>query len=173
MSNVVARTQTAWWRSRRRVLIEWRWSGLLSGLAHRRLLGVGYKHKTDVISIELSKRLADDTGVVLGEPVSEQPVRHANGQLLAGLADKGGRFEPGVEGVAVDLGFDPGQDLSPDVASLCYCHTEDLRSMFAIAGWTPLPQRCQVWTLDPGPGCHFGSQKRPVVTNRPGLGRKP
>ena len=72
---------------------------------------------------ELGQRLVDDRGVVLGQPVPEQRVR-APGRWMrrALVGHEGGRLEPGVVAVPVDLGLDPAEDLVPDV-----CHRIERR----------------------------------------------
>ena len=66
-------------------------------------------------TVELGERLVEDRGVVLGQPVAEKSVGDTHENRAALVGDEGGRFEPGVEAVPVDLGLDPRQDLVPDI----------------------------------------------------------
>src|SRR5262249_43162097 len=67
--------------------------------------------------LQFTERFVNDCGVVLREPVAEQRVRHAHANRSVSIRDKRRRLEPGVEAVAVDFGFDSGQDVVPDVAA--------------------------------------------------------
>ena len=67
---------------------------------------------------------------MFGEPVREQRIRYANDDRARTLSDKGRRLEPGVETVAVHLGFDPRENFFPEVH---FFREKGLRPSFARA----------------------------------------
>ena len=58
--------------------------------------------------------LRQDHRVVLAQPVLEELVGHPDADGTAGIQHQRGRFEPGIEAMAVDLRFDSREDLVPD-----------------------------------------------------------
>ena len=116
----VARVQAA-----RRRRLRFRGSGLVGydGRFGRRIrsrsrgsLRVEDEGNLQSAALDLARRLGNDAGVVLGEPVAAEDARHPDGDPLAVVRDERGRLEPGTEAALVDLGLDSRQDLRPDVA---------------------------------------------------------
>ena len=69
-----------------------------------------------VISAE-DRDFFEHNGVMFGEPIAIQRVGDADANPISLVGDEGGWLEPGVEDVAIDFGFDAGQDLVPDIAA--------------------------------------------------------
>src|SRR5262249_30587970 len=63
----------------------------------------------------LGHRFGNHRGVMLGEPVLEERIRHADGHCRAVFAYETRRLEPGVKAVPVDLRFDASQHLFPKI----------------------------------------------------------
>jgi hypothetical protein len=78
----------------------------------------GGRHETDHDpgAIHFLQRLGDHPGVVLRDPVLEQPVRHAHRHRMPVVGHESRRLEPGIETVTVDLGLDSPEDFAPDIA---------------------------------------------------------
>ena len=65
--------------------------------------------------LHLAQRLGDDARVVLRQPVLEKWVGYPNADRARIRADERRRLEPGIETMAVYLGFYPREDLLPEV----------------------------------------------------------
>ena len=71
------------------------------------------------MTVEFVNRLADDAGVVFGEPVSKEIIRDLDGDSLILVFEKRGWLEPRVETVTVNLGLDTSENLVPNVPGHC------------------------------------------------------
>ena len=65
--------------------------------------------------LHFPERFREDRRIVLGQPVAEERVGHADPNRAGFIRHEGRRFEPGIEAVPVDFGLDAGEDLIPDV----------------------------------------------------------
>ena len=80
---------------------------------------IGDEIDGEVRPLHLRHRLADHSGIVLGQPVLEQGVRHPTVTAAPIFRHEAGRLEPSVEAVPIHLGFDTGQNLVPEVHFAC------------------------------------------------------
>ena len=78
-------------------------------------IAVGDKCDLRTLSLQLVERLADNSSVVLRQPVAKEVIWHPDGDGISRVIDKCGGFEPGIETVAVYLGLDSREDLRPDI----------------------------------------------------------
>ena len=62
------------------------------------------------------ERFGDDARIVLGNPVLEQRIRHADGHGLAVVGDERRGLEPRIEAMAVHFGLNAREDFFPDIA---------------------------------------------------------
>ena len=76
---------------------------------------IGHEVHEQIGPLQLSHRLADHAGVVLGQPLLEQRIGHPDRHRRPIVSHVGRRSEPCVETVPVHLGFDAREDLVPDV----------------------------------------------------------
>src|SRR4029453_16426927 len=95
-----------------RLLNNW----ILGAWQCRRQCIVGQKRDGAATSIDFREGLVEYAGVMLGQPVPKHHARDADLKLSPTVGDERGGLEPHVETVPVDLGFDAGQTLVPDVA---------------------------------------------------------
>jgi len=66
-------------------------------------------------AVELLGALRDERQVVPVDPVGEQGARHFDPKHAVCQGELVGRTEPGVEALAVHLGFEAGKDLFPEI----------------------------------------------------------
>ena len=71
--------------------------------------------QADAVASNLGHRFRDHLGVVLVQPAAAELAGHPDRHAVAGVLDERGLAEPRVEAVPVDLGFDAGEKLRPDV----------------------------------------------------------
>src|SRR5690606_35501973 len=67
------------------------------------------------LPVDLGQGLGQDGSVMLRQPVTKERVGDPDTDGPSLVGDVGRRLEPGVEAVTVDFGFDPGEDLIPDI----------------------------------------------------------
>src|SRR6185369_16144006 len=80
-------------------------------------------------------------------------IGHADANRAVTVGDEGGRLEPRVEAVPVDLGLDPREDLVPDVAG-----AHSVRFCVRFGDLSPLEAGGRPGTTD-RPDCLPGSYK--------------
>ena len=78
-------------------------------------LDIGDEMNEEIRSLKLSCGFRDHPRVMLRQPILEQGVRHANRQRRPIVTDECGGPEPGIEAVAVYLGFNATENLVPEV----------------------------------------------------------
>ena len=76
---------------------------------------VGDEHDLHARTGEFRQCFADDTGVVLGQPILEKAVGNPDREAVGVLRDEARRLKPGIEAVPIHLCFDSGEDLFPEV----------------------------------------------------------
>jgi hypothetical protein len=70
--------------------------------------------------------LVDEARIVEGQPVLEVGVGHLDVEAFALLADEGGRLEPGLKAVGVDLVLNFEQDLKPRIRFVGHDRNADI-----------------------------------------------
>jgi hypothetical protein len=90
-------------------------SRIVFGRLRDGLGGLALEGDADLAPIQLRQGLRDHALVVLREPVLELGVRHVDAEQGALEDQVVGGLEPGGEAVTVHLGFDPCEDLVPEV----------------------------------------------------------
>src|SRR5258705_179834 len=110
-------TSTLRYRSRKSRMRSYRTALIISFMNRSDEMYVSFKSSSccrTFCAATLRQRFGQHDGVVLRQPILEKGIGDSNGDRVSPVCDKRRGLEPGGKAVAVNLGFDSGEDLVPN-----------------------------------------------------------